>query len=72
MKLVSFSYFFCQITAVKYEDTNDYYWPLLSTKDDTAYVTAESKALAIPDTRGPFGFGDAVQLKENKVRTHFH
>ena len=55
-------------SAVKYEDTNDYYWPLISTKDDTAYVSAEKKALALPDTRGPFGFGDAVQLKENKVR----
>ena len=54
--------------STKYEDTNDYHWPLLSTKDDTAYVNAEKKALAVPDTRGPFGFGDAVQLKDNKVK----
>ena len=54
--------------STKYKDTNDYYWPLLSTKDDTAYVNAEKKALAVPDTRGPFGFGDAVQLKDDKVK----
>lgn len=56
---------------MQYEDTNDYYWPLISTKDDTSYVNAKGKVTALPDTRGPFGFGDAIQLTDNKVSVHF-
>ena len=60
-----------------YADTNDYYWPLLSTylpeletaleKDETAYTNVDGKVDPLPETRGPFGFGDAVQLNDDKV-----
>ena len=55
------------ILAIKYEDTNDYYWPLISTKDETSYVGPIGFKLPEPDSRGPFGFGDAVQMSEDKV-----
>ena len=55
------------ILAIKYEDTNDYYWPLISTKDETSYLGPIGFKLPEPDSRGPFGFGDAVQMSEDKV-----
>ena len=64
-------------SAVAYADTNDYYWPLLSThlpaletaleKDETAYTNVDGKVDPLPETRGPFGFGDAIQLNDDKV-----
>ena len=60
------------ITAIKYEDTNDYHWPLINTKDETSYVGPIGyTAVSDVDPRGPFGFGDAVQLTENKVQKIF-
>ena len=60
-----------------YADTNDYHWPLLSThlpeletaleKDETAYTNVDGKVDPLPETRGPFGFGDAIQLNDDKV-----
>ena len=60
-----------------YADTNDYHWPLLSThlpeletaleKDETAYTNVDGKVNPLPETRGPFGFGDAIQLNDDKV-----
>ena len=64
-------------SAVAYADTNDYHWPLLSThlpeletaleKDETAYTNVDGKVDPLPETRGPFGFGDAIQLNDDKV-----
>jgi len=52
--------------SVKYEDTNDYHWPLISEKDDTAFADKDGKVEPLNGTRGPFGFGDAVQLNDDK------
>ena len=56
-----------KFSAVKYEDTNDYHWPLISEKDDTAFAGKDGKVEPLNGTRGPFGFGDAVQLNDDKV-----
>ena len=63
------------ILAIKYEDTNDYYWHLISdnrpnTKDETKFAKPIGKELPDNITRGPFGFGDAIQLSENKVKVN--
>ena len=72
---------FFVFSAVAYADTNDYYWPLLSThlpeletaleKDETAYTNVDGKVDPLPETRGPFGFGDAIQLNDDKVSCNF-
>ena len=64
--------------AVAYSDTNDYHWPLLSThlpalessldKDESAYTNVDGVVEPLPETRGPFGFGDAIQLNDDKVK----
>ena len=52
---------------MKYEDTNDYHWPLISNEHTTSYVNRLGKTPAVPEIRGPFGFGDAITLNSNKV-----
>ena len=36
-------------------------------KDETAYTNVDGKVDPLPETRGPFGFGDAIQLNDDKV-----
>ena len=64
------------ISALKYEDTNDYYWAdinkadtALSTNDDTGWGNKDGKVNELAGTRGPFGFGDAIHLKDDKVKS---
>ena len=59
-------------TAIQYGDTADYYWPLISDplvggEDPTSFVNADGKTSATDIVAGPFGFGDANVLDNNRV-----
>lgn len=65
--------------ALKYKDTNDYYWPDLEsrenryvTDDETGWASPEGRVSEALGTRGPFGFGDAIRLDKSKVNSFLY
>ena len=55
--------------ALDYDKTATYYWPLIGNFKYSSVVGAEGDTkLENYNVKGPFGFGEALQLKENAVK----
>ena len=54
------------LTALGYEETTKYYFPLISERNTTGYIN--NITVSNPIVGGPFGFGHAVHLGPQQVQ----